>query len=176
MRPSFIQRFFARNVPEHLLLVSGSVGMMFWAGSVAWAGVRPSFLSIAWFLFLLLVAALLGFMLAGFPGMLFLGVLLDWRARRNGAPYSVGDHVMILVGPHEGRVARVYDVWAERGQVRAELGEQERREVTDVYQDVQVCRVPSSGREAGDADGVEEGVRSRLRGVRPKRSRLRGDS
>jgi hypothetical protein len=37
-------------------------------------------------------------------------------------------------------VARIYELWKERGQVRVELGEAERNDVTDVYSETQVCR------------------------------------
>ena len=62
-----------------------------------------------------------------------------YRARVNGSPFSTGDHVRILVGPHAENVVTVYEVWEERGQVRVSLGEQAKRELKDVFGYLQVC-------------------------------------
>jgi hypothetical protein len=61
-------------------------------------------------------------------------------SRINGAPFSVGERVTILVGPHRGQVAPIYAIWAERGQVRVDLGVEKQITVKDVYAYFQICR------------------------------------
>jgi hypothetical protein len=74
------------------------------------------------------------------------GALILWPifgsigAKFNGAPWSEGDLVEILVGPHRGHVGRIYAVWCSRGQVRVEVDEQTAKDVKDVYFDNQVFR------------------------------------
>jgi hypothetical protein len=80
------------------------------------------------------LGALIGWMTLGPVIHLVCGFL-------NGAPYRNGDVVYILVRPHRGRVTTIYDVWDTRGSVRVDLGEQARREVKDVFDDLEVCRV-----------------------------------
>jgi len=76
----------------------------------------------------------------------FFGVLFIWpisfRIARalQGAPFHVGDHVWILVGKHKGTLTRVYEVWDERGQIRVELGADDKTAVTDVFCVVEICR------------------------------------
>lgn len=72
------------------------------------------------------------------------GTLWNIRARVNGAPFQRGDCVQILTGLHRGRVARVYEVWGERNQVRVELGEQEKSETKDVFPHLEVFRERAS--------------------------------
>jgi hypothetical protein len=141
MSPTVVQRLFAHDWPMRITLVAGAIGMMAWTAPVVFPALRSSFLGMVWFLCLMIVAGLLGLIVAGIlGGMFFLGPLYHWRAAKNGAPYQVGDTVLILAGAHRDRVARVYEVWSERGQVRVELGEEERRAVTDVFSYVAVCR------------------------------------
>lgn len=75
------------------------------------------------------------------------------RGLRNGAPYRVGDYVRILARRQRGRVARVYDVWAERDQVRVELGQEASERVEDVFSHFGVCRVPAAEQVALADDG-----------------------
>jgi hypothetical protein len=64
--------------------------------------------------------------------------------RRHGAPFHPGDSVRILRRPHRNEICRIYAVWEERDEVRVELGEKEKKEVTDVFSFLQVRRVPES--------------------------------
>jgi hypothetical protein len=64
--------------------------------------------------------------------------------RRHGAPFQEGDVAQVLRGNHKGEVLRVYDVWTERDQVRLELGEEEKGEVTDVFSFLSVQKVAES--------------------------------
>ena len=84
--------------------------------------------------------------IVAFPLGAILGMFTFWPAVRiichflNGAPYRDGDVVHILAGSHRGRIVRVYEVWTERGELRVDLGEQEKKAVTDVLDNIQVCR------------------------------------
>jgi hypothetical protein len=60
--------------------------------------------------------------------------------RLAGAPFRVGDHVRILIGPYRDRVVEIYDVWDSRRQVRVRLDAQLEREVRDVFSFTQVLR------------------------------------
>ncbi|MEO0587684.1 MAG: hypothetical protein AAF078_08595, partial [Planctomycetota bacterium] len=100
-----------------------------------------SVLGILWSGVVVLVAALLGFVLAGiFGGIFVLLPIYEWWRAKNGAPFRIGDSVMILGGPHRGQVKRIYEVWATRSQVRVELSDIEREEVRDVLSDIAVRR------------------------------------
>jgi len=98
-----------------------------------------SFLS--WFIVETLVSLALGVILSG----LFISPFVCTLAGKlNGAPFQVGDLVQILTGEHRDRIARVYEVWEERRQLRIELSEQEGKDVTDVFDYFQICRVQNS--------------------------------
>jgi hypothetical protein len=87
------------------------------------------------------VATLTALPLGSIAGMVLIWpVILTVGAFLNGAPFHAGDMVHILVGPHRDRMVRIYDVWGPRSQVRVELGEQEKKEVTDVFWNIEVCR------------------------------------
>ena len=74
------------------------------------------------------------------------GALVVWPivarigSRINGAPWSEGDLVQILIGKHRGHVGRIYEIWPSRDQVRVEINEQTKSDVTDVYFFNEVCR------------------------------------
>lgn len=74
-------------------------------------------------------------------GMVFIWMMLSGIAAWiQGWPFSEGDEVVILAGKNRGRVAKVYEVWEPRGQVRLELGDAAKKSVTDVYCAVAVTR------------------------------------
>ena len=85
------------------------------------------------------LGALLGILV---PGRLFYP-LVSWLA---GAPFSVGDRVMILRGPRKRRVAEVYEVWESRGQVRLSLSKEESGDVADVFSENEVYRIKEPNR------------------------------
>lgn len=60
--------------------------------------------------------------------------------RLAGAPFRVGDHVRILVGPYRHRVVEIYDVWNSRRQIRVRLNPELEREARDVFSFTQVLR------------------------------------
>ncbi|MBN1916744.1 MAG: KOW motif-containing protein [Verrucomicrobia bacterium] len=60
--------------------------------------------------------------------------------RLNGGPFRKGDTVEILVGPHRGRIGRVYEEWRERGEVRVNLGAAAEGRLEDVFGQTQLVR------------------------------------
>jgi hypothetical protein len=89
---------------------------------------------------ILAIAAAYG--LGALLGVLILGrvfyPLVRWLA---GAPFAVGDKVMILRGARIRKIAEIYEVWDERGQVRLRLSDEERKAVADVFACYEVMRV-----------------------------------
>jgi hypothetical protein len=99
-------------------------------------GVFAGWPFIIWFVLAIAAAIPLGFVLGAIfsPFVCMIGEMV------NGAPFEPGDTVRILLGRHKDGVARVYEVWYERHQVRMELGPQEQHRVTDVFSWNEVCR------------------------------------
>jgi hypothetical protein len=89
---------------------------------------------------ILAIAAAYG--LGALLGVLILGRLFHpvvyWLA---GAPFAVGDKVMILRGPRIRKIAEVYEVWGSRGQVRLRLSDEEREVVADVFSCYEVFKL-----------------------------------
>ncbi len=89
---------------------------------------------------ILAIAAAYG--LGALLGIMILGRLLYpvvyWLA---GAPFAVGDKVMILRGPRKRKIAEVYEVWDSRGQVRLRLSDEEREAVADVFSCCEVFKI-----------------------------------
>jgi hypothetical protein len=135
--PTRAQYFFARPWLFNAWLIAGSL-----AGSVFAVGAaKPSgTVSFLWLIGIVPIAAFLGFFLAFLVGGFVLGPIYYARNLTNAAPFHEGDMVHVLVGPHQDRVLRVYEVWDSRNQVRVELGEQEQKDVTDVLSYYQICR------------------------------------
>jgi hypothetical protein len=141
MRSTLLQRFFAYfyayTVPAWIGLALGAAVV----AGVVWPSMQVSAADFFGGIVLIVMGAALGILLCIFPGCFVFGPLMRSAAERNGAPFSVGDRVLVLRGRHRGRVLRIYEVWRECGQVRIELGEREHAAVTDVFSDVEVCRV-----------------------------------
>lgn len=96
---------------------------------------------VLWFGAGLVASVPLGWLLGG----LYLGVFVSAIARRiNGAPYVEGDKIRILVGPYKNRVTDVYEVWTTRNQIRVDLGEEAKKNVTDVFFAEEVSREKNS--------------------------------
>jgi hypothetical protein len=134
------QRLFTDDRPLFFQMAVGATVSVVWTGSILLPTLSVSLWNLAWCIGLFLVAACLGAVIGAFPGGMFLGIVLQWVERRNGAPFREGDEVVILSKRYPGRVTRVYDVWAERHQVRVELDDRSRQEVTDVFSFTDVCR------------------------------------
>ena len=75
-------------------------------------------------------------------GRVIMWMLLGHAAARiQGWPFQVGEEVWILRGKHRNRIARIYEVWAERGQVRIDIGDDAKNSAEDVIVAVAVCRM-----------------------------------
>jgi hypothetical protein len=140
-----VQRFIAEDWPIRLWMgivpVAVPAAVCWYLAPLPW--LVSHWLNLVVFTGVLLLAWGVGWFAAIIPGWLLLGPLYYTQEWRNGAPYRVGDYVRVLVRRHRGRVVRVYDLWAERHQVRVELGDEERERVTDVFSYVEVCREPN---------------------------------
>jgi hypothetical protein len=66
-------------------------------------------------------------------------LVLFFSGKLNGVPFHEGVWVRILRGPHRDCVVRVYEIWSTQGQVRVEIGEQEKKEFKDVFKYNEVC-------------------------------------
>lgn len=135
--PTTIQKALARSE-----WISAWAGIAIVSGFVAWKGLEI----VSVYLSLWIVALVIASVLASIPlGIIFGGFIFGLPLTLvsetvNGAPFREGEFVHILVGPHRGTVAEVYEVWAVRNQVRLRLGEKAKAEVKDVFHTSQVCR------------------------------------
>jgi hypothetical protein len=137
-----MQYIFAKDWPMKVYFaLAGLVGV--W---VAVSACQPSLLMFRDWHFLLLflvaivIAPFLGFFLSVPVAFIFLAPIYHLRAKLNGAPFQIGDHVRVLAGPYRDSIVQVYAVWTERNQVRVELDAQAKTDVKDVYSFTQVCR------------------------------------
>jgi hypothetical protein len=74
-------------------------------------------------------------------GFLFFSPLIGVIAcKMNGGPFRLGDVVRVLVGRHRDRVGHIYTMWTERNQARVDLGEEARKDTTDVFGYDEICR------------------------------------
>ena len=132
-----MQYFFA----QQWLWTSFSVGFplvcSLTAGSLAYPRLIPTALG-------LVVGSIFGVLLS----MFIAGPLHMARAEKNGAPFRDGDMVHILAGRYRDRVARVYEVWESRNQVKVSLGEEARFMGKDIFSFTQVCRKGSAEQDA----------------------------
>jgi hypothetical protein len=141
-----MQRFIADNWPGRLWMALVPLAVP----AAVWWLVRPlpwlldDWLNPVLFAGLLVLAWGVGWFAAIIPGWFLLGPLYYSWGLSNGAPYRVGDTVKVLARRQRGRVARVYEVWAERLQVRLDFGEAAREQVEDVFAYFEVRREPDS--------------------------------
>jgi len=142
VKPSFVQYLFAKNWPAKIYISVAALSSV-WAVFALCQPVGEMFTN--WqtaviFVVSIIAAPVLGFCVALGFGYLILRPIYYFRAKLNGAPFHVGDRVRILVGPYRDRVAEIYAVWSERGQVGVEPGEPRIAEGGEVYQFTQICR------------------------------------
>jgi hypothetical protein len=142
MKPTLAQRVIASGLPEKVVTLGGGIALMAATAATLLPVLELRLAAIAAFVFYVVVAGLLGVLLAAFAAAFLLGPVYNARAAENGAPYQSGDWVMILAGPHRGRVARVYEVWESRQQVRVDLGDEARGKFEDLFNYVAVLRQP----------------------------------
>ena len=87
------------------------------------------------------LALALGWALALLAGAIFLPPIYHWRVRANGGPFKEGDQMQILSGRHASEVSMVYSKW-QGTTVRVKLTPQDADEYKDVFQSVELLKVP----------------------------------
>jgi hypothetical protein len=142
MKPWRLQYFMA----GHLGAVAGGIGALLGAFLAIFAisDIAPepalyfgSATASGGFLLAVMSALAIGFII-GF--MVFGRIFFIIFSRLNGAPFREGEMVRILTGPHRDCLTRIYAVWDERGSVRAEIDDQAKKDVKDVFTYHQICR------------------------------------
>jgi hypothetical protein len=141
---SGVQRFFADDWPARLWMrvvpLAVPAAVCWWLEPLPW--LLDHWPNAVLFVGLLVLAWGVGWYGALIPGWLVLGPLYYSQGLKNGAPFRAGEHVKVLTRRHRGRVAQVCEVWAERDQLRVELGEAARVRFEDVFWPFEVCREP----------------------------------
>lgn len=87
-----------------------------------------------------LLAFVAGFFLAVIVGWPLFGPFLMWCSEANGAPFAVGDRVMILTGPFADRMSTIYSTW-QHDTLRVDLGEEAKARFEDIFGAYQLLRV-----------------------------------
>jgi hypothetical protein len=148
MRASRLQYFMASWWPLGAILGLGAVA----GASIPW--VVPEFLpsspisvravasGAAWTLMLSLGGVLCALVLAS----MILPSLYDWVERRNGAPFRVGDEVVILTGHYRDTVTSVVQVGGQGGSVRVALSPEAAQSFKDWFGRGQLLRVKTDSR------------------------------
>ena len=144
MRPRTIN-----HICAHPIAVSWTVGAAVVnaavIGSIAEVASSPQSL-LRWDIILLLAFALVpGTLLGLFLGLFACSPIVIFVCRRlNGAPYVVGDKVLVLTGPHRGAVATVYGITTGQGGeplLRLDLGPRQEPNHRELFEDVSVLRI-----------------------------------
>ena len=152
------QAVFARNWPLKAWLLFGAI-----VGAVLTGRACEPTLSMLGHLWIsalfsgsIAVGSVVGVFCAVALAPVILPPLYHLRAIRNGAPFQEGDYVHVLVAPYQDVIARVYEIWTDRNQLRIELGADAKRAVEDVFSFVEVCRVAN----ADQSNALEPAARS----------------
>lgn len=146
MTPTRLQYFFAGPWLWRCWMAGWAltaVVMAVWASGIRPSTIAAQPLTALWLVLIVPLAGALGVVGGVFPGVLILGPLFHARGVLNGAPFAKGDAVILLAPAHRDRTVLVYDVWAERNQVRVDLGPEARHACTDVFSYTEVCRAPT---------------------------------
>ena len=153
MKPTPAQYIFASKWPLRLWLVTVSAISIFAAVNFC----QPTLESFHdWQFAILFAGSLIVAPVCGcYVSLIFLwfifGPVFFVRNRLNGAPFHVGDQVMILAGPNRNRVAQVYRVIEDQAKVFVDLGKQRGKDDREVFSFTQVCRENSTNPETPTA-------------------------
>jgi hypothetical protein len=144
MNPTRAQYFFASPWPGRIWFTIIPLLFALLIGRVCTSFLDPfsawwDFVRFVWYV---LLALLLGFFLAVFPGWLIIGPLFHNRELTNGGPFKVRDSVRILSGLHKDKISRVYST-SQGNTLRVELGPKEREELKDIFSPAQLLRQDS---------------------------------
>lgn len=143
MKPTLVRRILAQK----------------WAWSIAFFGGYLA-MTILLSLFLLthgrgfLVSLLLGSVLGVITNHIICRTLFCLCIYANGAPYKIGDSLLILCGKHCNKTAKVYKIWSSRNQLLVDLGGDTRDNLENVFSFNEVCKLN------GDVGNIEQGTDS----------------
>lgn len=131
--PTKIHYFFAQNWPLKIwrsvcILAAMTIAACDLFITGFWLNIYTFLFSIG----LILLAGLVGFCVSLIFSFIITPIYY-LGAKLNGAPFHENDEVQILVGPHKSEVAKIYEIWPDRRQVRLDLGENEKKTVNDVF-------------------------------------------
>lgn len=145
---TLIQKIFSTDLFFYILAWASTVtGALLFGGTTVgghWALPSIELLCQADFLANYIPSIMLGGIIGFFAtpvGLIPLCPFFRLLEKLNGAPFQVGDQVMILRGPHHGKIAEIYEIWESRNQVRLDLGPAEKCAVTDCFCYMEICRV-----------------------------------
>jgi len=145
MKPTLTQRFYASRWP--CLIWFGGLAFLAAVLSVWGAGFELGFLRnwkmIGWYSLLSIITGALGYFLAIFPGMFFIGPLLHGRGLINGAPFEKGDRVQIIGGRFDQTQSEVCSGW-QGDSVRVSLGDEAAERFQDVFSPTQLLRISNT--------------------------------
>jgi hypothetical protein len=141
MKLTLMQRFFAGDWPARIWFTA--LPLFFAAGIVcmcqpSWA-LLTNWKSLLGLLAVVVISLLLGLLASVLVGWPILGSLYYGRGIKNGGPFHEGDQVLILTGPHKGRIVKVYAQW-QGNTVRVELGDLVKETCKDIFSPTQLLR------------------------------------
>lgn len=125
MKPTRLHYFYAHNWPARLWVLAvpfAGAGLMAAALGPVPDLATPLSRAARGYLLLLALGALLGYFIGGLLGVFVLGPLYHHRSQSNGAPFVVGDRVLVLRGRDRGQVLAVMESLDYRGTMRLANG------------------------------------------------------
>lgn len=140
-KPSIIQLFFAYQWPMKLWLGTFTLGTTL----AALAATQPSrttfsdWRSLLSLLVVVVISLPLGFFLGVVSGSIFLLPLFALREQLSGGPFTVGDAVQILIGPHSGKITHIVSPWQGRS-YRVKLDEESEKTFKDIFGEEQLLK------------------------------------
>ena len=145
--PSLFRRIFAKLTITGIWIAGHAIAVGYLLGNMVWDSYYP--FSGVWsaiqFIGFVIAGSLLGCLFSLITTAVILAPLYQVFLHFSGGPPTSGEWVMILAGPHRGRITRVYSS-AQGNSVRLELTDQERERYKDIYQPHEVQRVSEPAR------------------------------
>jgi len=76
----------------------------------------------------------------------------------NGAPFSKGNYVQVLIGDHKNNIGRICDIWTSRGTVCVDLVNIDGQEIVKYYSYNEVLRIvaPDISESRPKSEGLEQ--------------------
>jgi len=145
-KPSFVQKFFAR---DDIVLILASMGavlavvLVSCACNISFQMLKDWGFTWRYILAILLVAPL-GFLITALSAAFWGPPLSAFIVLLNGGPFKVGDRVQIIAGKHAGIITTVREIGWGNGSgtvLRVNLGEEAEKALTDEFRPHAVMRV-----------------------------------